>query len=45
MRAEYRILDIAALKHLGEGVTHQFRHTLLALRGTGTLLFLDHHDV
>ncbi|GEP02016.1 hypothetical protein MOX02_00540 [Methylobacterium oxalidis] len=45
MRAEHRILDVAALEHLGEGVPHQFRHALLALRGTGALLFLGHRVV
>ncbi|GAB6844221.1 hypothetical protein JCM2811A_32230 [Methylorubrum rhodinum] len=42
MGAEHRVLDVAALKHLGERVAHEFGHALLALRGAGRGLFLGH---
>ena len=40
MRPEHRILDVPALKHLREGMAHEFGHALLALRGAGGGRFL-----
>ena len=35
VRAEHRVLEVAAREHLGERVTNEFGDALLALRGTG----------